>query len=105
MARALIIRNADKRVLNAIEYDESATWTKPIGTTLLETDRGNPGDTWDGGVDFTSPAPILPDPQIATDIQTLRDFQVNATPTAADIVKAVRAQTRLLRRIVQELAP
>lgn len=59
MARYIIFRDRDGLVTNAVEWSGDTTkWSPPKGHSTLQTDRGNPGDTWDG-VQFTTP-PIAP---------------------------------------------
>ena len=62
MARYLIIRDSDSLVVNAVEWDGSATFSAPTGHTLVaDNPSANPGDTWDGST-LTKPDPP-PDPR------------------------------------------
>ena len=61
MARYLIIRDKDGLVTNAVEWDgDTEKWQPPAEHSTLLSDKGNPGDTFDGSV-FTPPVVIPPE--------------------------------------------
>ena len=53
MRYALIFQG---KVINVLDWDgDLVKWQPPIGYTILQTEQGSPGDTWDGQK-FTTPA-------------------------------------------------
>ncbi len=98
MARYALVRQPSNLVVNIVEWDGDLTkWSPPSGYAAKADPIGTAsvGGTWTSGTTF-SPAPPAPppDPQIALDVQAVKDYLAATTPTVAQTVAAIKALGR-----------
>ncbi len=63
MARKALIKTNTGLVLNVLSLPDNVPFRVNPGTSLIDGQGANPGDTWDGS-NFITPAPEPPNPVI-----------------------------------------
>jgi hypothetical protein len=114
VARCAVVRIADKRVVNVVEYDGGPGWAPPANHEVVPSDTANIGETWTGSA-FTPAPAAAPDP-LAADKQRLFDYMpVSGSPVAQAVsayivdntkppeVRATMAALRALIRVVRSI--